>query len=385
LGIETIEYGGTTNGILYTPDKVEWTANNKSLFMFSHDGIKPAHDRYRKMPNGKGSFDIVDRNLRLAKEIVPNIKSRMTISVANLPYLFESIQYFVEEIGLDNIAFSPVFEDIWDDAAFDLLEEQFEKIINYTIKKYKEGTYFTLKHLNDIATKTKSQVFNPCGYCFPCHRFNKHGLSTVERSKLPTIIARPKGDSFEWCNNEWRKTFNFVETNPSKCSGCELIGLGCNGNCYAVNYDLTGSIREQNDIICRFNWIQHEAGMNFKKLAQEEGVRIDPSGWNGEGQAQNNQGLCICYNMCYLEGTKNEKIHIDRSTDMTCICNQTSYNGSPNPQHRTIGQIDRDRNQKKKFLELSRKILLTRDEDKTEEERKLEDRVLDITLKMLSI
>ena len=39
LGL-TIGYGGTTNGVLYTPDKVEWTNEHNSLFLVSLDGVE---------------------------------------------------------------------------------------------------------------------------------------------------------------------------------------------------------------------------------------------------------------------------------------------------------------------------------------------------------
>jgi len=352
LGYNPFEFGGTTNGILYTPDKVEWCLKNRSLFLVSLDGIKHVHDKHRLMPGGKSGWDTIVKNLKDAKKIAPQQKIRSSLSDDTIEYFFESIQFFVEELGLTDLAFSPVFEDSWNQKSLEILEEQFDLTINYVIKKAKEGTEIILKHLNDEANISSDKLpQNPCGagsgysgwsvdgFMFPCHRFNKHGLSTEERSKLTTIIARPKGDSFEYCNEDWRREFIEWKNNiPKQCKECDIYDNSvCNGGCYAINWDLTGSLYEQADSVCNFNKIQHEAGVKYRELAKKEGIQLKHSSWNG---GQQKKESCTCYNMCYSEGTPDEIIHINRRSDTTCVCYNASYCGEKNPQCRTVKQLD---------------------------------------------
>jgi uncharacterized protein len=364
------EFGGTTNGLLYTPDKVEWCVKHNSLFLVSLDGIQPVHDKHRKLPSGKGSWKIVDKNLREAIKIAPQQKIRASLSDDTIEYFFENIQYFVEDLGITDLSFSPVFENEWNQKSLDILAEQFDLIINYIIKKAKEGTTIILKHLNDEAHMQKKSIpQNPCGagngytgwsidgFMFPCHRFNKHGLTTFERANLPTIIARPKGNSFEYCNKEWRNEFIEWKNNvPRQCIECDIFDNStCNGGCYAVNWDLTDSLYKQPESVCNYNKVQHEAGIKFKKLAEENGIILPKSGWNG--QNNNNNKNCICYNLCYNEGTSKEIIHINRSTNMTCICYNTSYNGEANPQVRTVQELDKQRAAELRIIKVAQKMM----------------------------
>ena len=281
LGYLPMEYGGTTNGILYTPDKVEWCLEHHSLFLISLDGIKEVHDKHRLMPGGKSAWDLIVRNTKDAIKIAPQQKLRSSLSADTIDRFFDNIQFFVEELGLRDIAFSPVYEDNWDQKALETLEEQFDLTINYIIKKAKEGTVVNLKHLNDEANTPKGKsIQNPCGagnaytgwsvdgFMFPCHRFNKHGISTEERSKLPTIIARPKGDSFEYCNEDWRWQFvNWKNDVPKQCTECDIFDCSvCNGGCYAVNWDLTGSLYKQTQAVCDYARVQHEAGLRLNSM-----------------------------------------------------------------------------------------------------------------------
>jgi len=361
------EFGGTTNGILYTPDKVEWCLENKSLFMVSLDGIQPVHDKHRKLPSGKGSWKIIDSNLREAIKIAPQQKIRASLSDDTIQYFFENIQYFVEDLGITDLVFSPVYENEWNQKSLDILAEQFELIINYVIKKSKEGTTIRLKHLNDEAHMgNKRTPQNPCGagnrysgwsvdgFMFPCHRFNKHGLSTEERSKLPTIIARPKGDSFEYCNKEWRNEFiNWKNNVPQQCADCNIFDKSvCNGGCYAINWDLTGSLYKQPENVCNYNKVQHEAGIKFKKLADKEGVVL-PKSKHDLSKKQS----CTCYNLCYSEGTQEEITYIDRSTNMTCLCYNASYNGETKPQCRTVQELDKQRVAEQRIIKAAKKLI----------------------------
>ena len=393
-----IEYGGTTNGVLYTPDKVEWCAENRSLFLISLDGVKAAHDMHRKFPNGKGSFDIVIKNLKEALKIAPMHQIRFSISVDTIPYFFETIQFMVEELGIKNCAFSPVFEDQWLDGDYlDQMSEQFDLAIEYGIKHLKRGEHIRMKHLDDEArmnNKIMDRVPNPCGagnfymgwgvdgYGWPCHRFNKHGISTDVRAKSPLIIARPTGDSFEWCNEEWINSFRtFSEKMKGKCLDCDLYARSsCAGGCYATNLDLTGSIYKPAAAECAYNHVLHAAGLRYAKRMKEEGVEL-PQTFNRNMQKNVKEDKCVCYNMCYAEGTKQEIIHKDARTGMACHCYQTAYTG--NYPATPLSEKRAGEEMKKRFLELSKRILATQDEPKTEEERKMEQEILKKTSEML--
>ena len=393
-----MEFGGTTNGVLYTPDKVEWCAENRSLFLISLDGVKAAHDAHRKFPNGKGSFDIIEKNVKAALKLVPRHQVRFSICTDTIKYFFETIQYFVEELGITSLAFSPVFEGPWTEGDnLERMREQFDLAIEYIIMQQKQGTYIKMKHLHDEAMtngRKQETMHNPCGagnfymgwgvdgFGWPCHRFNKHGISSEERAKSPIIIARPVGDSIEWCNEDWNNQFvDFCKEIPEGCKDCDLYGRSvCAGGCYATNFDMTGDIRKASLNECVFNKVQHEAGLYFAKRLKEEGItreQIEPNTMDKNSQADK----CVCYNMCYAEGTPREIIHSDARVGFSCHCYQTAYMG--NEEARPLSAKREEEELKKKFVGLSKRILETHNIEKTKEQMKLEQEILDKTIQML--
>ena len=378
IGIKDIIWGGTTNGVLYTPDVVEWTIANQCLMMVSLDGVQQAHDAHRKFPDGRGSWKIVDKNLREAKKLLPTQRVRLTLSPESVPYFHESMLYFMEDLDIGNIAYSPVYEATWTEEDFELLDEEFSKIVATMLDK--KGRY-TIKHINEeanIGDEDRPMIFNPCGagshyagwgvdgFLWPCHRFNKHGKSFAERFNSPMILARPTADSFEWVNQDLRKEFYEFKDNPSKdCQGCDIFKKSaCNGGCYAVNYDCTGDLHGHTEALCRIGKMQKKWGLVYRAEAEKQGIMVRDAGWdNGVIRTSEQQPKsCVCYNACYQEGTKDEIIHIDRRADYSCMCNHTNYTGPSQPQFRTVEHLDAEKKAMQRVMELSQHFLNELDE-----------------------
>jgi len=394
-----IEYGGTTNGVLLTTDKVEWMIEHNSTFLVSLDGTERAH-KDRVFPDGSNSWKIVDKNLRAALKIFPGQRIRMTITNENAKYFKESVQYVVEDLGMDNFAFSPAYECKWTEENWNELEEQLSDIVDWLIKKAKNGTPVILKHLNDTALNegNKMQPQNPCGagnaytgwsvdgFQYPCHRFNKHGQTAFERANSPLILAGPLGKNGDIIpvNDAWREKFiNWKNYLPKHCQDCNYYGYSiCNGGCYAINYDLGGhDIFGYVEKQCRYLEILQKAGLKYAEEMRNNNLMVPETGWGG-GITNKNKS-CTCFNMCYNEGTEYEITHIDRSTTEGCVCYNTSYNGDLNPQARSIQEIDKQKQLRIKFLNLSKRILESCDEEKTDEQLGLEKQILEKTINLL--
>jgi len=368
-GNSTVEFGGTTNGVLYTRDRVEWCLANQSLFLVSLDGIEEVHDARRKMKGGGGSWKIIDKNVREALKVTPMQRVRSSISADYVDRLYEGVLYVAEDLGCRHMAFSAVFEDDWTEEKLEILAEQFELITDFLIKREKEGNSFNVKHLYDEANRSGHITpQNPCGagnkyscwsydgFLYPCHRFNKHGVSTEVRASDKLHIAEPDGEGFKWVNKEWRQEFvDFYKNQPEKCGSCSIAGTsGCHGGCYATSFDLTGSIYIPSKSQCDYQRVQRAAGISFRKKAEAAGVQLVPDRLNGTGTSKKS---CTCYNMCYEEGTSNEITHIDRSDDVACICYNTNYTGDPAPQTRLVKEIDAERAANNRVVEAAIKVM----------------------------
>lgn len=58
------KYSLTTNGVLLTPDKVDFLVSNNFMVTVSIDGPQEIHDQMRLSKNGKGTHKVIEENLR---------------------------------------------------------------------------------------------------------------------------------------------------------------------------------------------------------------------------------------------------------------------------------------------------------------------------------
>ena len=70
----------TTNGTLLNGDKLEYLIKNNVSIAISLDGPKEVHDRSRVMREGKGTFDIIMKNIREMKQKYPEYIKCMIIA-----------------------------------------------------------------------------------------------------------------------------------------------------------------------------------------------------------------------------------------------------------------------------------------------------------------
>ncbi|MCL2853763.1 MAG: hypothetical protein FWE20_12195 [Defluviitaleaceae bacterium] len=74
----------TTNGTLLTCEVYEWLVSEGVSIVISLDGPKPVHDRSRKYPDGRGSFDDIVANINSIREKHQDAKEELRfITVVN--------------------------------------------------------------------------------------------------------------------------------------------------------------------------------------------------------------------------------------------------------------------------------------------------------------
>ena len=311
-----VQFGGTTNGTLLTPEKFNFLSQHKIFFMVSLDGTEETHDRYRVRENGKGSHKIIMKNVIQALKRWPFYKVRISPYPERIEFFYEDIKYLVEH-RMYNIMFSPVYEHNWTDAHWQIWKEQCFKVVDMITEYKKRGIKIDIEHFRSYCRSDNSKWpcgagrfyvgFDTDGSIWPCHRFIKFTDLQPWQEKEMCIghvkegITRP----------EIRQ--QFINFNP-ECGDCKYASCTpCHGGCYGINFDLTGKINTPYPGLCKYVAMQHEVSMYFK-----EKVGIE--------EKEMNQRSCICYNMCYLEGTSDQIVDVDNS-GISCHCNNTNYTG----------------------------------------------------------
>lgn len=100
------EYGQeiVTNGTLLSNDMASYLAENDFYISFSLDGTKEFNDKNRIFHDGRGSFNDVINGINIYKKYCKNLSVLITPNNDNIEYFGTIIPYFVEELGITEIA-----------------------------------------------------------------------------------------------------------------------------------------------------------------------------------------------------------------------------------------------------------------------------------------
>ena len=144
------------------------------------DGIKEKHDMQRIFPDGSGSYDIVEKNVKLWLKQYCFASTKVTISHHDLPYLKESIIH-LWNLGIRIVPANVVFEDVWKEGDDNVFENQLVELADYIIDNQLWNTYNTTLFTDRIGYKQtydekmrnycgtgKSYAFDSEGKIYPC-------------------------------------------------------------------------------------------------------------------------------------------------------------------------------------------------------------------------
>ncbi len=236
-----------SNGLLYESEAVQnYLAKNKGIASISItiDGNKEKHDLQRVYPNGKGSYDDVLRNVKLWISKNPGSKTtKATYSNNDLIYLKDSV-ISLWEMGIDYVSANVVFEDVWDENAPLIFEQQLRELADYVIDNElwdKYSVRFFDPHIGfqiDDKNKARPQcgsgkmiAVSSTGEYYPCIRFLDFCMGGAEKGYCIGKVGSGINDDLLEPFKELSIGLTFAE----KCKTCK-IAQGC-PSCTGFNYD----------------------------------------------------------------------------------------------------------------------------------------------------
>ncbi|MDR0610886.1 MAG: radical SAM protein [Planctomycetaceae bacterium] len=77
---KTISWDMTTNGTLIDEERAKWMVEHKVKYLLSLDGAKEDHDRYRKFPDGRSSYELIMERLPMMKSYQPWMGTKMSVT-----------------------------------------------------------------------------------------------------------------------------------------------------------------------------------------------------------------------------------------------------------------------------------------------------------------
>ena len=234
-----------TNGVLYNTDEVQRFIRKNSKMVsigMTIDGIKEKHDMQRVFPNGEGSYDIVEKNMKLLLKQYPNTITKVTISHDDLPYLKDSIVH-LWKMGLHEIPANVVFENAWTYGDDKLFENQLIELADYIIDNKLWNDYNVTLFSDNVGFKEIDKVMmtpvcgtgkmfavDSSGDIYSCVRFMDYSLSNKKGIRYGNV-----NDSIDEDKIRPFKTLYTKYLSEDKCINCNISSeclycAGCNYN-----------------------------------------------------------------------------------------------------------------------------------------------------------
>ena len=248
-----VKFSISTNGTLFSPKARAFCEKYKEVLLIgvSIDGCPEIHDRNRIFSDGTGSMEKIIKSWPWFKKTFP-VSATQTKSTANkdtIPFLYESLKFLHEELGLTHINQNFIMEDMHlseDDLA--LLDIEMKKCVDYVLD-HRHELYWSMLGKDQFAYAHHSVGLDwtSTGHCgsgampalsvdgniYPCLRWLPH--TQVDKSEF--IVGNAK-EGFNHKENYLKVRQGAYRENCSKedkCKTCEVESACayCIGGCFS--------------------------------------------------------------------------------------------------------------------------------------------------------
>ncbi len=366
-----ISFGGTTNIVSLTEEKVQWIIDETKGFLLSCDG-RGERNKERIFPDGSNSWSALEMKLEMVKEVysknnkpLPSI--RMTASSSTVEGMADDMIYFHEQ-GWSHVFSSENYDCTWTPEQFKQFEVECRKLSDYRFDCLKDNKKFMAsKFFDDMAMHVieprKMKEDEPAWSCgagkgymgisvegaiYACHRNNKHNTLDKEWHDKDRCL----GSIYEGITNlELYDKINKTLI-PDKCKGCP-VETSCLGGCIAVCKDLTNDEFGSVDNICKTKMIMYNVVLNEINQVMKLGKFQDYLKLVNTRKNRNKDHKpvsCACHSTTYTNSVKifaevgkdkddvtNLLIYVSKIIDQElakkiknniphCLCNTQQYN-----------------------------------------------------------
>lgn len=245
-----VRYSMTTNGTLLTREIVDYLNMNQIECSISIDGHPDIHNMQRKMKNGNGSWDYIEKNLEYALNAMDSLIARITYSSETVQSLYESVLFLVNRSFKNINLFPDFFDENWDIQSLECLKQQFLKIKEYD-KCMSEVNISTGNYADNL-----SKGYVGCGGGYNTYSINVTG--DVYPCTYSVDYPQFKlGSIFDIDNY---KVIKHVTDHEKRidCKGCRYFYLCQSGRCIFLNYKISGEFYRTNGFFCEYQKLEYK-------------------------------------------------------------------------------------------------------------------------------
>ncbi len=254
--VERVHFRMVTNGVLLTPEMLDFFRANDVLFTLSLDGCREAHEANRPQVGGGSSFDAILERVPAILESFPYTPINMTISPASVPFVARSVDFLLDT-GFRYLSPSLAYNMPWTRAHMDALAGQYRDVQRIYVRRHRQGEkfYFSLfdekirAHAHGPPESSeccgiglRKVSVAPSGRLYPCTQFVQedgpreacHAIGHVDQGFDPA-----RQDAFLAKNHAPR----------SECETC-VFQSRCSNYCGCTNYQATGDSTRVSPVLC---------------------------------------------------------------------------------------------------------------------------------------
>lgn len=230
----------STNGTLFSNPRVRRLLERWKKVMsisVSIDGCPEIHNKNRIYNDGRGTMDDIIKNLPWFRSVFPeaSTSTKSTLNKDSIPYLYKSLVFMHEKLGLKHINQNFIFEDMsLSEEDLEEFDKQMEKCIDYVYEK-RNDLYWGMidKRFYDAVSFEENCIARPLsGWCgsgampalsvegkiYPCFRFLPHTQEkNIDMSVGDVWNGITKKENFICIRNQTREKIS-----PEQCRSCEI-------------------------------------------------------------------------------------------------------------------------------------------------------------------
>lgn len=247
-GKDNVHVGITTNGTIMTKEIANYIKSRNVHLLLSIDGKPETHNKNRSnsFPKVRDGIEILQKC-----EVEPrNIEARMTILPEDAKNLYENVLYLINKLGLKYICPMPVTDQEWSNEYLVDLYENYVKLMNWYIDKFKDSDSpdIQIKNVSDMMMECISEYIgdnemcpiashNWCSFDADGGMYQCHQMPTMpEEDKEKFLIGDIWSGKIETDKMISPLRFQYAKEG---CRNCPSKSI-CKGGCPVENYRLNG-------------------------------------------------------------------------------------------------------------------------------------------------
>jgi len=243
----------TTNGTIMSEKIARVLIEYGMEITVSIDGRKETHDRYRKYHDGRGSHDIVMKNIKFLQEMgATNLRYRLTFDSETVKDLAENVKYLAEN-NIKNVVPSPdYFDTKWNDEAIEIFKENILKLRKYKERNQDKLLYIPYTDGNEIRLK------GPCRGGIGSYHINANG----DVYPCSIVVGDPKykiGSLKGGIDNKKIEQLKCIyERKVDDCIGCNYSPYCIGSRCKFINEKIGRALYKAVPVVCELENVMYK-------------------------------------------------------------------------------------------------------------------------------